>query len=619
MTVTSPSQKRHEVDAPTLRLFLFGEPQLDYNGVLLNIDRRKIFALLAYLALAKHRQKRETIASFLWPDLDQEHALAALRTTLSALTTVAPGDWLDKERQTLALHHDSIWIDVIAFQTLLNDARAHRHENGALCDECSSFLNSAIKLYRADFMSGFSIPESNDYDDWLMMQREWLRREFSYGLRRLADSAGEAGDFETALAHANQWLALDHLDESAHRMLMRLYAANGQRAAAVRQYQQCVEILDNELATPPEDETNQLYAAIMAEGALPFTPASASGRKTSILPALPPLVVGREQALNDIKARLGITGEMRPITVIQGWPGVGKSTTTAMLAHDEAIADCFPDGVLWTSLGETPNLLSELSVWATALGLRIPESERKIESISAQLAAALHDRRMLLIVDDVWKVEHAMPFKAGGQACATVMTSRLNDIAEALAPTAHDLYRLSVLAEDAAVELLCRLTPETVADHPAESRELVRDLEGLPLAIQVAGRLLHAEARLGWGVSSLLQDLRAGATILDARVPGDLMRLDQATSPTIAALLRKSTDALDYEMQQRFAVLGVFVPKPATFDLGAMAVAWGVDDPKPFARILVNRGLLEPVSAGRFQMHALLVLHAHTLLEQAVP
>jgi hypothetical protein len=95
-----------------------------------------------------------------------------------------------------------------------------------------------------------------------------------------------------------------------------------------------------------------------------------------------------------------------------------------------------------------------------------------------------------------------------------------------------------------------------------------------------------------------------------------MVKLGQETSPTIAALLKRSTASLDDEMRERFTLLGLFVPKPATFDLGAMAVAWDVPDPKPFARILVNRGLLEPVSGGRFQMHALLVLHARSLLEE---
>jgi hypothetical protein len=75
-------------------------------------------------------------------------------------------------------------------------------------------------------------------------------------------------------------------------------------------------------------------------------------------------------------------------------------------------------------------------------------------------------------------------------------------------------------------------------------------------------------------------------------------------------LLKRSTDSLDEETRLRFALLGLFVPKPAAFNLQAMAAAWDVDDPKPTARKLVNRGLIEPLNGGRFQMHALLVLHA---------
>jgi len=227
----------------------------------------------------------------------------------------------------------------------------------------------------------------------------------------------------------------------------------------------------------------------------------------------------------------------------------------------------------------------------------------------------LRDKRVLLIVDDVWQAEHALPFRVGGAACALVMTTRLNDLATALAPTAADVYRLPVLAEAAALELLGKLTPETVQDYPEGALQLVRDLEGLPLAINVAGRLLHNEARLGWGVGNLLEELR-GSSLLQAQVPSDMTGAGRDTSPTVAALLRRSTDALDPLSRERFALLSLFVPKPATFDLQAMALAWDVEDPRPTVRALMNRGLIEPVSGGRFQMHALLVLHASALLQE---
>jgi hypothetical protein len=314
---------------------------------------------------------------------------------------------------------------------------------------------------------------------------------------------------------------------------------------------------------------------------------------------------------------LGIGGTAaRATTVIQGWPGVGKSTIVALLAHDPDIAEHFPDGVLWTSLGEDPALLAEISAWAHAMRLGGIDRMNRVEDISGKLTAVLRDRHALLIVDDVWQVEHAQPFRVGGQNCAMVMTTRLNDVALALAATPGDVYRLPVLSEAAAFELLVNLTPETVIQHPEEAYDLVRSLEGLPLAIQVAGRLLRSEAHLGWGVRELLAELRTGAAFLLAQPPSDMLGVGHVPSPTVAALLKRSSDLLDGETRSRFALLGLFAPKPATFDLEAMMVVWDVEDPRSTARKLVDRGLLEPISGGRFQMHALLAMHARSLLER---
>jgi hypothetical protein len=131
--------------------------------------------------------------------------------------------------------------------------------------------------------------------------------------------------------------------------------------------------------------------------------------------------------------------------------------------------------------------------------------------------------------------------------------------------------------------------------------------------------LLAAEGRLGWGVSDLLAELRSGANLLAAPIPGEGAAWGPAaggtSSPTVAALLKRSTDSLEPAARERFALLGLFAPKPATFGLEALAVAWDTTDPRPTARTLVARGLLEPISGGRFQTHALLMWHARSLLE----
>lgn len=334
------------------------------------------------------------------------------------------------------------------------------------------------------------------------------------------------------------------------------------------------------------------------------------------IPPRPSLIIGREDNLLYLKRRLGIgtATAVQPLTVVRGWPGVGKTTLAAYLAHEPEIGEAFPDGVLWTALGETPNLFNELATWGRALGTDEIGRALTLEEASAQLRAILRDKRMLLIVDDVWETEHALPFKVGGHHCAQLFTTRQSDIARALADKPEEIYPLPVLTDEKGIELLATLTPSTVAQHPEEAQELVHDLEGLPLAIQVAGRLLSVEVGMGWGVADLLRELHEGAKLLAAKAPADRADLVKQTTPTVAALLQKSSDRLDDDQRLHFAFLGAFAPKPATFDLEAMAAVWETTDPRPTARVLVGRGLLEPVGE-RFQMHALLVMHARSLLD----
>lgn len=351
-------------------------------------------------------------------------------------------------------------------------------------------------------------------------------------------------------------------------------------------------------------------------------------------PPPPALVIGREDDLRMLKSRLGVTadgtvtapdqtltsrpclqnGEKAALTAVRGWPGVGKTTLAAALAYDADMMAAYPDGVLWVSLGQTPDISVKLASWGRALGTD-GALAKTVEEASAQLAALLRTRRMLLIVDDVWSAPHALAFRVGGPQCATLITTRDSGVAQALAPTPDDIYRLDVLPDAKALELLQALAPFVTGRYPDESMELVRELEGLPLAIQVAGHLLQAEAVLGFSVTQLLSELRQGAKLLAARAPADQSDLTRETTPTVAALLQKRTDRLDPTSRNCFAYLGPFAPKPATFDLAAMQAVWQVQDAKPIARILVERGLLEPVAqTGRFQMHALLVMHARSLL-----
>jgi hypothetical protein len=294
---------------------------------------------------------------------------------------------------------------------------------------------------------------------------------------------------------------------------------------------------------------------------------------------------------------------------------VGKTTVAAALARDAELAGLFPDGVLWASLGESAASFRQLAAWAQELGLPPRATAAPVDELSRAVAAALASRRMLLVVDDVWDAAEAAPFLVGGRGCATLLTTRSPEVARAVSATPDDVYLLEILTEAAALELLRRLAPEVAERHPAECRELVRQIERLPLALQVAGRLLQEEAATGFEISELLETLADPGRLLDEWAPVDRIGADGARS-TVAALLRKSTDRLDPSTRECFAYLGAFAPKPATFDVLDLSVVWEQDDPRPTIRILVRRGLLEPVGGARFHVHALLAAHAEALLAE---
>jgi hypothetical protein len=221
---------------------------------------------------------------------------------------------------------------------------------------------------------------------------------------------------------------------------------------------------------------------------------------------------------------------------------------------------------------------------------------------------------MLLLVDDVWEAEDLLPFiKARGPECMLVATTRVTKVADSFTASPPTVYPLPQLDEEYALALFEAIAPEAASKYCAESQDLIRALECLPLSIHVAGRLLKIEQRYDWGISELIEAIKSGDALLPATPPED--RLEGESQRTVAALLQKSRDLLSPSDRKYYALLGILAAKPATFDLPAVKAIWNVEDPKPIVRTLAERGLIEPAGRGRFQMHALLVAHARSLLD----
>ena len=313
---------------PQLRLFLFGAPRVELDGELAAMDTRKAIALLAYLAITGERHTRDALAVFLWPEYDQRRSRANLRRTLSVLKAGLGGYGLSVERETLGIDPQAdIWVDVHHFMELLGECARPDHPAAGNCRECLGPLSEAVSAYAGDFMSGFTLRDSPSFDSWQYHKGEALRRELSGALTRLADCHCELGQFEAAIDYARRLLDLDALHEPAHRQLMTLYSLSGQRAAALRQYRECVRVLDEELGVPPLEETTALYEQILAGEIAAISGASTVTSSAAARVRLPPRLplVGRSSEWDELLAAYREVENDGRLAILEGEAGIGKT------------------------------------------------------------------------------------------------------------------------------------------------------------------------------------------------------------------------------------------------------------------------------------------------------
>jgi len=194
---------------------------LGHFEVILNGKRRTAFrsdkerALLAYLCLeADVPHRREKLAGLLWPDYPESAARTNLRNTLANLRKVigdrpqnhkeqATPNFLLITHKTIQFNVDSnAWVDALAFLSTLEKSQATVAE-----------LEAAVGWYRDAFMAGFSLSDSNLYEEWLIIQRERFRRLVFDALHRLVEAYTTQGEYKQALVHTRQLVALDPLHD----------------------------------------------------------------------------------------------------------------------------------------------------------------------------------------------------------------------------------------------------------------------------------------------------------------------------------------------------------------------------------------------------------------------
>lgn len=305
-----------------LNVALLGPPHIEYDGRPVHFDTRKAVALLALVSMAEQPLSRDRLAVMLWPDSDDERARGALRRTVS-VTAAGVGDALVVSRTTIALDESLVNVDAVEFRRLLTagDVLA---------------LGKACALYRGDFLTGFAVRDSPDFDDWQNSTADDLRRRLSNALEVLVGARIADGELDEALELARRWVALDVLHEPAQQATIRVLAMTGQRSGALRQYRDCVRALADELGVAPLRETTVLYDDIRS-GRLAGSTKPAPPAVRPAVVGLPPSevaddFVGRTAQLGALESALLAEGAKRRLIALVGETGSGKTRLVAELS-----------------------------------------------------------------------------------------------------------------------------------------------------------------------------------------------------------------------------------------------------------------------------------------------
>ncbi len=325
-----------------------------------------------------------------------------------------------------------------------------------------------------------------------------------------------------------------------------------------------------------------------------------------ILPVETGTLVGRDELLTRLKRQL-YSAETPGFNALSGLPGVGKTTLTLMLAYDHEVQTHFSDGVLWAGPGTQSDIEETQARWGTQLGL----SQAEVTDIKSRddwartLRALIGLRHMLLIIDDVWKIEDALAFQVGGPHCMYLFTTRFPQIAVQIASSRTTA--VPELSEDNGIELLTHFVPRLVEQDDSTARRLVNSVGALPLALVLMGRYLQAQAynEQPRRLRTALQELSNTEKRLRLIDQHGLSRPYSSYSPrahySLQSVIALSDERLDPSVQSMLRALAVFPPKPNTFsERAAIAIS---EQPAETLDALCDAGLLESSGPERYMVH----------------
>ncbi len=226
----------------TLEFLLLGFPKILRDNAVVGSRTRRVVALLAYLVLEPELHSRDKLANLLWAATEPDAARNNLRNALSHVRAMV-GEALTANRFQVSLEPQED-VDVFKLEQLEQTPEASRE-----------VLEDALKDAKGVLLEGIEFQDTPDWQAWLESRRQRIQIVIDGLLERLSKLQEQDGDIKAALETTRKRLTLDDLNEEAHRNLIRLELARGQRSAALEALERCRQVLFQELGVAPSKET----------------------------------------------------------------------------------------------------------------------------------------------------------------------------------------------------------------------------------------------------------------------------------------------------------------------------------------------------------------------------
>ncbi len=497
-----------------------GSQTIFFNGVEVSgLSSQKARAFLIYLILEnKQAHLRSRLASLFWPDAPEQTALHNLRQAFSIVRKaindcqVTEDVFLADREKIRFIDGVQFEVDALDFEQAIRKLFDKRGETGKRGFAIYSLI-STLQKYKGPLLPSLSMPDSDLFEDWLIVRRESVNRCLIEGASYLVKYYENRREWGAARKVAELITDAAPWDEDAHYRLIKILLQLSQEGLALTHYHAAVRYLKEELQVEPgraliaaNDEIQQ-YLSSEKKPQVDFpSPIKLPGYATPF--------IGRKFEIEILEN--WISDPDTSVITITGPGGSGKTRLAVELAH--AQNTLFKDGVFFVSISGC-NTRTEIA--EAILNVVEGSNEFSEDAVEDLLEWGAH-RTAFLILDNVENKDITALFatevteKFPGILILFTSYSPLNLIGEKVF-LLNGLGLSEGLSSDAVQLFFTHLQSERLlqANKPGFNDQVIKIcelVEGLPLAINLAA------SQTRWmSVEQILSDLNERLTSLSFR------------------------------------------------------------------------------------------------------